>query len=582
MPRLRLAIVLAVLAAPAGAAEPAVAIGARVPNLTFKDIRYLTRSLDDFKSAKAFVLVFTDCGCPIAQRYLPTLQKLHVDYRDRDVAVLAVNVGADDPITAIAAQAVRHGCEFPFVKDFDAACARAVGVTHTPGAVVLDADRKLRYRGRIDDQYRPGGARAEPTRQDLREALEAVLAGKEVAVPGTPVDGCPITRPAPPQKTGLTFAKDVAPLLKKHCQGCHRPGTAAPFSLQTYQQVAGRAKAIAEVITDGRMPPWHAAPEYEFTNRRALPADDRDTLLAWLRSDGPRGDDAALPAPLPPAGPWRIGEPDSVISTKAFDLPAAGDVPYQYAVLPTIFLADTWVQGVEIKPDNPRVLHHCNMAHFRPGEKFSAGNFITGQVPGGEAMALPDGVAYKIPAGSVLGLQIHFVTTGKPETCKVEVGLRYARGTVTKQLRHILLVNTKYAIPPEAAAHPVSASQTLPVDALGVGLFAHMHLRGKDMTFRATYPDGTDETLLLVANYSFDWQQPYRWPAGKRLPKGTRLECVAHYDNSPFNPFNPNPRAEVRDGPQTYHEMMNGFVFYVAADEDLKLVIDPATGRVRK
>jgi peroxiredoxin len=571
------------LATPIAAAAEPVPVGSRIDNLTFKDIRYLPRSLDDFKGATAFVLVFTDGGCPLAQRYLPAVQRLYADYDAKGVVVLAVNAGADDSIAGMAAQAVRHGCEFPFVKDFGAECARALGVTRTPEAVVLDAGRRLRYRGRIDDQYRLSGARPAPTRHDLREALDAVLAGRRVSVPTTPVDGCPITRAEPAKREGLTFARDVAPILVKHCQECHRPGTAAPFSLQSFQQVSSRAKAIAEVVADGRMPPWHAAPEHDFANRRGLSADEKDVLLQWLASDRPRGDDRGLPAPLPPAGEWRIGKPDFVVSAPAHDLPAAGDVDYKYAILPTAFLHDTWVQAVEIKPDNPRVMHHCNLAHFRPGGQFSTDQLITGQVPGGEAMNLPEGVAYKVPAGSALVLQIHYVTTGKPETCRISVGFRYARGTVHKQLRHVLLEDKKYTIPPGSPAHPVTAARTLDRDALGVGLFAHMHLRGKDMTFRATYPDGTAETLLLIPNYSFDWQQPYRWgPHGKRLPKGTRLEAVAHYDNSPFNPYNPDPTAAVRDGPQTRHEMHNGFVFYVDADEMLGLEIDPKTGRAKE
>jgi hypothetical protein len=382
----------------------------------------------------------------------------------------------------------------------------------------------------------------------------------------------------------VSFAKDVAPILKTHCQECHRPGAVAPFALQTYEQVKSRAKTVAEVVADGRMPPWHAAPEYEFVNRRGLSTDERDTLLAWLRSaDRPRGDDRAAPDPLPPAGDWRIGSPDFVVSAAEHTLPAAGDVQYQYALLPTVFLHDTWVQSIEIKPDNGRVMHHCNMAYVKPGEKFSIDNFVTGQVPGGAPMILDRGVGFKIPAGSLLILQIHYVTTGKEERCRISVGFRYAREPIDRQLRLMYLATNRFAIPPYAAAHPVSVTRTMPCDAKVVGLFSHMHLRGKDMAFKAKYADGTDETLLLVANYSFDWQQPYVFAKeGKRLPKGTKIECLAHYDNSAFNPFNPDPSATVRDGPQTYHEMMNGFLFYVDSNEKLGLRIDVKSGQVKK
>jgi hypothetical protein len=175
------------------------------------------------------------------------------------------------------------------------------------------------------------------------------------------------------------------------------------------------------------------------------------------------------------------------------------------------------------------------------------------------------------------------VTTGKKEKCRLSVGLKYAAGTIDKHLRFHLLVDTKFAIPPGAPAHPVSASRVLAHDAIGVGLFCHMHVRGRDMTFKAHYPGGKSEALLTIPNYNFDWQLAYAWaPGKKRFPKGTRLEAIAHYDNSAFNPFNPDPKATVRDGQQTFHEMMNGFVFFLDANEKLGLDIDGKTGRPKE
>jgi hypothetical protein len=240
------------------------------------------------------------------------------------------------------------------------------------------------------------------------------------------------------------------------------------------------------------------------------------------------------------------------------------------------------VQAVEIVADNPRVLHHCNLAYGNLAGGVQEENFITGNVPGGEVMSLDDGVGFCIPAGSVLGLQIHYVATGKAEKCRVSVGLRYPRNVVQQQLRHIQLNTRRFAIPPGAPAHRVAASRVLDRDIEGVGMFAHMHLRGKDMTFSAHLPDGKSETLLIIPNYSFSWQVPYRWqPGAKRFPKGTRLECVAHFDNSAFNAYNPDPTATVRHGPQTHHEMMYGFFFYLDAAERLGLTIDSKTGRAR-
>jgi hypothetical protein len=281
-------------------------------------------------------------------------------------------------------------------------------------------------------------------------------------------------------------------------------------------------------------------------------------------------------------GGWRIGKPDLILPAPAHDLPESGLIPYKYVMLPYVFMHDTWLQGIQILPDHPRVVHHCNMAYIKLGENAKQSNFVTGTVPGGEAMLLDSGVGFLIPKGSTLLLQIHYITTGKPEKCRISVGFKYAAGAIHKQLHHYLLADYRFAIPPGAPAHPVGASRALDRDIVGIGLFAHMHLRGKDMTFRAHYPDGKSETLLVIPNYSFNWQMPYKWePGKKKLPKGTRLECLAHYDNSTFNPYNPDPKATVRDGQQTHQEMMNGFVFFVDAAEELKLDIDPKTGKAR-
>ncbi len=579
-----ISVLLASVSLPrASAAE--VKIGSEIKNLRFKDIRYLTRTLDDLPKSKAYVFVFVSTSCPLVQRYLPLLNRLEKDYRTKGVQFVGVNVGAEDSIREMAAHAVEHDVEYPFVKDFRGRCAEQLGVKRTPEVVVVDAERKLRYRGRIDDQYRLGGARLTPTRQDLQEALDAVLAGKKVVVEETPVDGCLITRGEQlATKERVTFAEHVAPILQKHCVECHRPNTAAPFALITYEQAAGKANTLAEVVRDERMPPWFGAGKHtEFINARGMTAKERETILQWVKLGKAKGDETKLPKmhPAEESG-WRIGKPDLIVKAPRHDLPADGVIDYKYVFLPYLFTQDTWVQGVQILPDNPKVLHHCNMAYVKLNEGFQMSNFITGNVPGGGPMVLDNGVAKRIPAGSFLVLQVHYVTTGKKEKCRLSVGFKYASGTIDRNLRFHLLVDNKFAIPPGAPAHAVSASRVLSCDALGIGLFCHMHVRGKDMTFKAHYPDGKSETLLLIPNYNFDWQMAYQWaPGKKKLPRGTRLEAVAHYDNSAFNPFNPDWKATVRDGQQTFHEMMNGFVFFVDEGEKLGLEIDPKTGRVK-
>ncbi len=584
--------VVTLLASPARAEKapsktddgPTVKIGQKVDDFTFKDIRYLPRTLADFGERKAYVLMFTTLDCPLVQRYLPKFVELDAAYRDKGVQFLSVNVGPGDDVREVAYQGMRVDAQFPMAKDFDGQVVRAVGATRAAEVVVLDADRKLRYRGRVDDQFRLGGERPNATRDDLKSAIDDVLAGRDVAVAETAIDGCLINYPKPRErKTPVTFAEHVAPLLQKHCQDCHHAGaTEAPFALVSYEDAADHASMIAEVVNEQRMPPWFGSREYgHFSNHRGMSADERAVVEDWVRGDCLKGDLAKAPSPrVFPETKWKIGEPDVVIKTPVQKIPATGYIPYRYIMLTShLFTKDTWVQGVQILPQNSKVMHHCNMFYMKVGEKPSEDNFITGQVPGGDAMVLDDHVGFMIPAGSVLGLQIHYVTLGEEATDQISVGLRYAREVIDKQLRLTQVTNLSFVIPPGAPHYKVEAVRELKHDVTGYGLFSHMHLRGEDMTFRAEYPDGRKETLLVVPNYSFDWQQAYRWERGKqKFPKGTKLEVVAHYDNSPFNPFNPDPKKAVKEGQQTFQEMMYGFVFYTQDDERLGLTIDPKTG----
>lgn len=568
-----------------GASEDRSPIGQRVDSLEFKDIRFLTRSLDDFGPKKAFVIVATNTTCPVVQRYLPVLAQLEKTYRDRDVQFLALNVGPNDSITEMAAHAVESKSEFPFVKDTDSNCIKKLGLKRTPETVVLDSQYRIRYRGRIDDQFRLTGERPQAGRDDLRDALDSILADREVARQETPVDGCLITAPDPFEAGKVpTFSEDIAPLVQRHCQDCHHRGTEAPFPLVSYRDVVSQSAMIEEVVADRRMPPWFASAKHgTFTNRRGLSEGERETFLRWIQGGTPRGETAKQPKPREfPTGQWRIGEPDMITTMLlAHEIPATGYVDYRYAILPYLFTHDTWVQSVEIISDNSRVVHHANLAYNKVGERPRQENFITGRVPGGDPMVLDDGTAYLIPKGSVLGLQIHYTTTGQPEHARLAVGLKFPRAVVRKQLQHQQVHTTRFQIPPYAPAHPVSASRTLNFDATGVGLFAHMHVRGKDMTFLARHPNGITDTLLLIPNYNFDWQQSYRWnPGTKSFPKGTTFEVQAHFDNSEFNPYNPDPKQTVGNGDQTFNEMMYGFYFYTRDDEDLNLSIDPKTGAV--
>ncbi len=223
-------------------------------------------------------------------------------------------------------------------------------------------------------------------------------------------------------------------------------------------------------------------------------------------------------------------------------------------------------------------MHHANLVYTIPS-KGTAFTFIGGKVPGSPDGILQAGEAMFIPEGAVLAFQIHFVTTGKEETNRMSVGFDYAEGKINRLVKNMFIENGSFNIPAGHPSYEVRAASTLSEDVIGRALFSHMHLRGKDMSFVARYPDGTTENMLTVPNYSFDWQQVYEWePDTKFFPKGTKFELTAHFDNSTFNPYNPDPTVAVQYGLQTHHEMMIGVFYYSKDIEDQNLIVNPVNG----
>jgi hypothetical protein len=392
---------------------------------------------------------------------------------------------------------------------------------------------------------------------------------------------------------GPTFHRDIQPILQRHCQGCHHPGDIAPMSLLTYAEARPWAKAIRAAVLEKKMPPWFADSAHgEYLNNPSLSKSEIETLSVWAQSGAAAGDPKDAPAPLDFPDGWRIGKPDAIIEIpKAFQVPAKGAVPYQYISVPTGFTEDKWVTAVEIRPSNRRVVHHVNASAVRPsadgatarptGEFFTSDaeqkliksgkelpQFVAGAasdlletyVPGVVHPVYTPGQAKLIKAHSTITFQLHYTTTGKPEEDRTRIGLIFAKEPPTVRIKSILLYNRNFVIPAGAANYPVEARAELLRDVRLVSILPHMHLRGKDFEVRAIYPEGGTETLLRVSKYDFNWQINYYLANPKLLPKGTVLECLAHYDNSVNNASNPDPRADVRYGDQTWEEMLNGFM----------------------
>lgn len=545
-----------------------------LPMLRLKDTAGKIWSLDEPKDAKAVVVVFLGTQCPVNNAYLPRLVELHVNYASKGVQFFAINSNAHDSLDAIREHANKYKLPFPVLRDEGQVAAEKLGAERVPEAFVLDAGRVIRYQGRIDDQYGVGYQRPQATKRFLLDALEEVLAGKKVTLARVAVEGCYITR-APKAKTDgtVTFTKHVAPILQQRCQECHRPGQIGPMPLLTYEDASSWAQMIKEVVTDRRMPPWHADPKYgKFFNDRSLSAADRDTLLAWINQDCPKGNDKDLPPPRKFAEGWKFGQPDAVVTmTKEYTVPAQAPkrgIPYKYVVVPTNFEEDVWVQAAEAKPGNPSVVHHIIVYVTMGGKRLKdAGDgigsgMLVAYAPGDFGSFYAPGSAKKIPKGASLVFQMHYTPNGVEQTDRSSVGFIFAKEPPKHEVKTRAIAQQLLFIMPGEDNQRYQVASTFRKDALIWNLTPHMHLRGKDFEYQAVYPDGKRETILSVPRYDFGWQASYRFEKPLFLPAGSKLECTAHFDNSTKNPNNPDPTKLVHWGEQTWEEMMIGFVDY--------------------
>ena len=363
-----------------------------------------------------------------------------------------------------------------------------------------------------------------------------------------------------------TFSKDVAPIFNKSCVECHRPTMFAPMSLTTFDEARPWARSIKQRVVSGVMPPWGAdTPHGMFKNDPRLTPQEIETIAAWVDAGAPKGDDKDLPPAPKFADGWSIGKPDAIFTMdEEFTIPASGTIPYKYFKAPTGLTEDKWIQAIEIHPSARAQVHHV-LAFTqpagtvpKPGGELGPDN-IGGVTPNKPGLVFEPGVARLLKGNSDIVMQIHYTANGKEGKDRTTIGVIYATQPPTRLAAGGMAINPRFVIPAGDGNAEVRATLPLTRDTLITGFTPHMHVRGKDMTYIAHHADGTDETLLAVPRYDFNWQITYELAKPKLLPKGTRLEVIAHFDNSTGNKFNPDPTKDVRWGDQTWEEMMIGF-----------------------
>ncbi len=400
----------------------------------------------------------------------------------------------------------------------------------------------------------------------------------------------------------VTFNKDVLPILQKHCQECHRPGEAAPMSLLTYKDARPWAAAMRQAVLTKKMPPWHAVdvPHEKFLNDRRLTAAEIGTIVQWAQTGAVEGDAKDAPPPRTFASEWTIGKPDVVIDMGSdYKVPAKGTIDYTFFTVPTGFKQDKWVTKIEVRPGARSVVHHIVLYARAPGSRAFEGaqpgiafvepkdndqgqrkpdigegefygltegghmEMVGVYVPGGDAYVTRPGQARLIKAGSDLIFQMHYTANGNETVDRSSVAMVFAKEQPKERVINTFVYNPDMHIPPQDGNHRVDASVRVLEDVKVQSFFPHMHLRGKAMEYRVTYPTGETQLLCSVPKYDFNWQTTYQLEKPVLLPKGTKILVSAWYDNSPNNAANPDPTKDVYWGEQTWEEMLAGFMDFV-------------------
>lgn len=562
-------------------APAAAGVGRMAPDAVLKDLDGRERKLKDLVGKNGLVVAFTNTTCPISQKYGPTLTSLEATLAARGVNVVFINPTANEKPEAMRAFVAARQLKGAYLHDRDGSFSKSIGATTTAEVFLLDRQRTIIYRGAIDDQYGLGYSLDAPKRTFLLDAVAALHLNRTADPAATTAPGCELDlASAKAIPTSVTYHNRISRIIQSNCIECHRSGGVGPFSLEKYEDVAAHAGMIRKVVEKGTMPPWFAAPPHEgklspWANDRTVSPADKTELLAWLKSERPRGDDADAPLPRTFADGWLIGKPDIIYQfAKPVAVKATGTMPYQNITIETKLTEDKWVKAVEVRPTAPAVVHHVLVFALPPigtedtnavrGEAGEARRgFFAAYVPGQSTFSYPDNFARKLPKGTRLRFQMHYTPNGTATEDQTRIGLVFASRPPDFEVKVAGVVNARLSIPPGADNHPESASQRFPSDATVLGFLPHMHLRGKAFRYEMTPAGGKTETILDVPRYDFNWQLYYRLAEPRPLTVGTTVKATGWFDNSTNNPANPDATRTVHWGPQTTDEMMLGYVEYI-------------------
>ncbi|MEX0619079.1 MAG: redoxin domain-containing protein [Pseudohongiellaceae bacterium] len=549
-----------------------IAAADRVGDFALLDQEGTYHQLSWYSDHKAVVLLTQSNGCAATQQAIPEYKSLRSRFDAQGIEFMMLNPeGVDREL--VKQEAANFGMDFPILMDDTQLVGELLNASHAGEAIVLDPEsHSLLYRGPVDT---------------LSGALASIAAGESVNTEQIEASGCAITYAARDahDRGGVSYSSDVAPIIAENCADCHRQGGIAPFALDSHQVVQGWAPMIREVLMTKRMPPGQVDPHVgNVIDMSNLNNDEMQKLVHWIDAGAPVDGETDLLANLTwPDTKWRSEpgtEPDLIVSIPPQEIPATGVVDYLtvYADIP--LQKDTWIRGSEIVPGDYSVLHHVitrvvppgvDDSNVRPDEgddEFAeqansnvplAG--LSGYVPGRRPSLAPKSGGL-LRAGSRVSFQMHYTTSGKEVTDQSELGIYFYPEGVVPEIQKTSggrALHNDFLIPPNAKDYEVSRSAMVEKDAYLISFMPHMHFRGKRMEFVAKLPDGTEKEILSVPNYQFNWQIRHHIDP-MFVPAGTEIVATGAFDNSPQNPYNPDPQEAIDWGPQSWDEMFIGYM----------------------
>lgn len=544
----------------------------RVGDFSLIDQKGYFHQLSYYDDHKAVALLVMSNGSKGAAKAVPGFKAAQEKYADQ-VEFFMINPLGTQSRASVQQELDKYGTGIPVLMDDAQLVSEGLGVRKT-GEVLLvrPGTSDVLYRGPADKRF--------------TDAIDAVLADRPVKKAAARVSGEKIKYPAKvaQTKSGVSYSKEIAPILAENCARCHREGGIAPFAMNSHLIVKGFAPMIREVVLTKRMPPGQIDPGIgHFKETYTLTQAEQQKLIHWIEAGAEKdGDVDPLTQLTWPASKWAYGEPDLIVKVPPQQVPATGVLDYIRVVVPIEGMErDRYVKASQYLAGDRTVLHHTLNSLLPPGAKqegaFLGGGDpnaarITAYIPGAQAQHEPPDTGGLLKKGSSLALQLHYTTTGKATTDASEIGLWFYpedQVPAERMSNQCACIFTRgwIPIPPYAADHQMQQTITIPKDAHIYSMLPHMHFRGKRMRFYADYPDGGSEELLNIAKYNYNWQLDYELAEPKFVPAGTKIRAVAAFDNSKQNKANPDPARTVPWGQQSWDEMFFGSVTYKYVDQ---------------